>query len=103
MIVIALRSENKNMEIPPQLRENYVRRRCEDLESCKTALKNNEFEKIEVIGHQMKGNGLTFGFEEIANLGAHLESAAKEKNSPSLSELMIEFSRIVTKITPSKG
>jgi HPt (histidine-containing phosphotransfer) domain-containing protein len=71
------------MEIPPKLKENYIRRRQEDILNCEAALKNQDFKTIEVIGHQMKGNGLSFGFESIAILG--------------------KFAEVVTQITPKQG
>jgi len=88
------------MEIPLKLRQNYIRRRQEDIVSCETALKNNDFKIIEVIGHQMKGNGLSFGYESIAKLGEQMEAAARSGNTNELSILLGQFSEAVTQITP---
>ncbi len=91
------------MEIPPKLKQNYIRRRQEDIINCEAALKNDDFKTIEVVGHQMKGNGLSFGFESIAALGQQLELAAKNKNRDELAELMSKFSEVVAQISPEQG
>jgi HPt (histidine-containing phosphotransfer) domain-containing protein len=91
------------MEIPPKLKENYIRRRQEDILNCEAALKNQDFKTIEVIGHQMKGNGLSFGFESIAILGQQMELAAKNKKSDELAILIGKFAEVVTQITPKQG
>ena len=87
------------MEIPLKLRQNYIHRRQEDIISCETALKNSDFKTIEVIGHQMKGNGLSFGYSNIANLGSEMETAAQQKNVEQISSLLIRFSEVVSEIT----
>jgi len=91
------------MEIPPKLKQNYIRRRQEDIVNCEAALKNDDFKTIEVVGHQMKGNGLSFGFESIATLGQQLELAAKSKNKEELGILMSKFSEVVAQISPEQG
>jgi HPt (histidine-containing phosphotransfer) domain-containing protein len=91
------------MEIPLKLKQNYVRRRQEDIISCETALKNSDFKTIETIGHQMKGNGLSFGFESIAKLGEQMETAARSRNVGELSILLGKFSEVVAQITPEEG
>lgn len=88
------------MEIPLKLKQNYIRRRQEDIVNCEAALKNQDFKTIEVIGHQMKGNGLSFGFESISQLGQEMELAAKNKKSDELAILIGRFSEVVTQISP---
>ena len=87
------------MEIPLKLRQNYIRRRQEDILSCEIALKSCDFKTIEVIGHQMKGNGLSFGYSNIADLGSEMESAARQKNESELSILLGRFCIVVSQIT----
>jgi HPt (histidine-containing phosphotransfer) domain-containing protein len=88
------------MEIPLKLKQNYIRRRQEDVVNCETALKISDFKTIEVIGHQMKGNGASFGFDAIAKLGEQMETAAKNKKAEELSVLLGKFNEVVSEITP---
>jgi HPt (histidine-containing phosphotransfer) domain-containing protein len=49
----------------------------DDLESLRACLKAGQFDKIRVLGHNLKGSGGAYGFPELSQLGAHLESAGK--------------------------
>lgn len=72
---------NLTFSLPPELIQKYISRRFIDVETCWSALKDHDFVKVESLGHQMKGNGANFGFPFISQIGADLESAAKQNNS----------------------
>lgn len=59
--------------------KKYVERRRKDLEQCLQSLASSDFPVLENVGHKMKGNGITFGFPELSDLGAALEEAARER------------------------
>lgn len=59
--------------------KKYVERRRKDLEQCLQSLEHSDFPVLENVGHKMKGNGITFGFPELSDLGAALEEAARER------------------------
>lgn len=65
------------MEVPSEIKTKYLERRKHDLEVCLSSLINRQFDEIEKIGHQLKGNGATFGHPEISQIGKKLEDAAK--------------------------
>jgi HPt (histidine-containing phosphotransfer) domain-containing protein len=66
--------------ISPEAIKKYVQRRHEDLAACKQALTARDFPIIENVGHKMKGNGLTFGYPELAEIGKDMESSAVAKD-----------------------
>lgn len=59
----------------------YLRNRKEDIQKIKKALDNNDFDRIEDLGHKMKGSGKCYGFEKISMLGHQIEVSAKRKRS----------------------
>lgn len=59
--------------------KKYVERRRKDLVQCHESLATSDFPVLENVGHKMKGNGITFGFPELSDLGAALEEAARER------------------------
>ncbi|MFN8945485.1 MAG: Hpt domain-containing protein [Pseudobdellovibrionaceae bacterium] len=69
----------------------YLERRKTDLENCFIAISCRQFEEIESIGHKMKGNGTTFGFPELSELGSEMEAAAKAKNQEVVLQLTKKF------------
>jgi HPt (histidine-containing phosphotransfer) domain-containing protein len=77
---------NLTFSLPPELVQKYVSRRFTDVEVCWSALKELDFTKVADLGHQMKGNGTNFGFPLISEIGADLETAAKQNDSETISD-----------------
>jgi HPt (histidine-containing phosphotransfer) domain-containing protein len=79
------------MEIPLASQIKYLVRRHEELGMAKQALSAGDLSPIQSMGHKLKGNGATFGFPELGELGAELESAAAEHRVERISSLMAKF------------
>jgi HPt (histidine-containing phosphotransfer) domain-containing protein len=76
------------MEIPKASQLKYIQRRLDELDFLKTSLSEGNFEPAIRIGHQLKGNAVTFGFAEFQKIGEELEFAAINKDlSESLNQL----------------
>ena len=58
----------------------FLNNRRKDIDQIITALENEDFELIRMLGHSMKGAGGGYGFDAITDIGSSLETAAKEKN-----------------------
>lgn len=86
------------MEIPLKLKQNYIERRKNDLPLLQESIEKTDFNTLQRIGHQLKGNGLTFGFEELAQLGEKLEAAAKSQDAARSAQLAQELINAITKI-----
>lgn len=68
------------MNLPLELRQNYIERRKKDVEALKAALAKNDLSVAQRVGHQLKGNGISYGFPLLSELGLEMESLAKENN-----------------------
>ena len=55
----------------------YLTNRQKDIADMSAALEGGDFETIRVLGHRMKGSGGGYGFDQITEIGAALEQAAK--------------------------
>lgn len=64
--------------IDQQTQNKYIERRSLDLQKCQEGLASQDLSILERIGHNLKGNGLSFGFPELSQLGRELEKSAKE-------------------------
>jgi HPt (histidine-containing phosphotransfer) domain-containing protein len=71
------------MKIQNEAVQKYLYRRFADTIRCYEALSRGDLSILERVGHQMKGNGVTFGFPEITDIGESLESAAQKGDSRS--------------------
>lgn len=68
------------MDLPMNIKVNYIERRSDDLKACQKALRAEEYELIEKTGHQIKGSAETFGYRELGVIGQNLEKAAQTKS-----------------------
>jgi HPt (histidine-containing phosphotransfer) domain-containing protein len=82
--------------IDNEAREKYKDRRKLDLIHCRESLKSRNYDVIQTIGHNLKGNGISFGFPELSTLGEEMENSAKESNSFELEDLINRFEQWVT-------
>jgi HPt (histidine-containing phosphotransfer) domain-containing protein len=79
------------MDIPHDLRDAYIsRKRSEYLKGIE-ALEIKNYHFFEVLGHQMKGNATSFGFEPLEPLATRFESAAKVQDTETLHKLLGEL------------
>jgi CheY-like chemotaxis protein/HPt (histidine-containing phosphotransfer) domain-containing protein len=62
----------------------FLEGRREDVGKIKEMLQAQNFSVLYTLGHDMKGCGRSYGFEEISRIGKHIEAAAKEENAPEI-------------------
>ena len=79
-------NENQKIviKIDPELAElipAFLKNRESDIRGLNESLAKSDYVIIERLGHGMKGAGAGFGFDEITEIGALIEKAAKEKKS----------------------
>lgn len=78
-------------KIPEELMENipgYLSRRDQDLVSLKNFIITNDFDGVKNIGHKLRGNGSSFGFDRLSDLGDSLMKAAESKNIEELKSVV---------------
>jgi HPt (histidine-containing phosphotransfer) domain-containing protein len=83
------------MEVPHDMQIRYLENRKKDLERCLDFLESSNFSELEKVGHQLKGNGVTFGFAELSDIGFHLQVAANKRNLNELECVLKNFSFLV--------
>lgn len=80
------------MEVPNEIMSRYLERRKRDLEECLCSLESKQYSEIEKVGHQLKGNGLTFGHPELSAIGKKMEDAAVREDLEMIEKALKEFS-----------
>ncbi|MFC1705563.1 Hpt domain-containing protein [Planctomycetota bacterium] len=56
--------------------QKYLPARRRDITTIKEALGKEDFDTIRLLGHSMKGNGPSYGFDPIGGIGARIEEGA---------------------------
>ena len=72
--------------IPP-----YIAQKRNDIEIMLTSLQKNDFSTIEVLADHMKGNGGSYGFDFISELGGELELATQLNDREQVLYLLYEL------------
>ncbi|MCC2677918.1 MAG: Hpt protein [Pseudobdellovibrio sp.] len=92
---------NASYNIPEELKDiipAYLERRKEDTVQLNDLMAKNDFEGIMRIAHKLKGNGASFGFDQITELGDKMNQAAKSENSEEVRKLIKDFESEVQQI-----
>ncbi|MBF0423232.1 MAG: Hpt domain-containing protein [Magnetococcales bacterium] len=66
----------------------YLENRRKDVGLLSTALEQNDFNTVKMIGHRMKGSGAGYGFDFISETGSRIEQAAIARNTPIIRDCM---------------
>lgn len=64
------------ISIPAEIREKYLVRRKNDIETLKASHASRSLEDFKRIGHQLKGNAASFGYMELEKIAIAMENAA---------------------------
>jgi HPt (histidine-containing phosphotransfer) domain-containing protein len=68
----------------PQFLANRVR----DLARCREALVRGDLELVARLGHNMRGNGVSFGLPRVSTIGGQIEDAANTNDVAALGALL---------------
>lgn len=68
------------MQVPVELKIKYLSRRIQDIEKLKVSLDLGDYTLAVKLGHQVKGNAVTFDVPQIAFIGLEIEKAAKKQD-----------------------
>jgi histidine phosphotransfer protein HptB len=72
------------VQVDPDLEDlipGFLENRITDVEKLRDELDKKDFDSICSIGHSIKGVGGGYGFKRMSELGANIETAAKENNA----------------------
>lgn len=68
------------MVIPEEMRKKYLERRRRDVDELIAAAQSADPAPFVKVGHQLKGNAITFGYKDLADLGIRMEEAGQQEN-----------------------
>jgi HPt (histidine-containing phosphotransfer) domain-containing protein len=62
-----------------ELVPGYLKNRRMDIDKISNAVDQGDFDTARMLGHAMKGNGKSYGFEEISHIGLTIENSGIQK------------------------
>jgi HPt (histidine-containing phosphotransfer) domain-containing protein len=83
------------MQVPVELKIKYLKRRIQDIQDLRFSLERDDYSLAMKLGHQVKGNAVTFEFPQMANIGLEIESAAKRKDKERVKILVEKMETVI--------
>ena len=63
-----------------EMQEMYIKHTSKELLSLMVDLETKSFDSLRTFGHNIKGSGGMYGFNEVTEIGAVIEVAAKNED-----------------------
>ena len=76
-----------------EMQEMYINHTFKELKSIRENINSTTFDSLRTFGHNIKGSGGMYGFNEITDMGATIESAAKDEN---MDQIKSNFDKLET-------
>ena len=76
-----------------EMQEMYINHTFKELKSIRENINSTTFDSLRTFGHNIKGSGGMYGFNEITEMGATIESAAKDEN---MDQIKSNFDKLET-------
>jgi len=86
------------MKIPIDLKIKYLNRRLDDVKKLRLNIDTNDYSFAIKIGHQIKGNAVTFEIPQIASIGSEIEKAAQGRDREKLIILIQKMESLIFKV-----
>ena len=74
-----------------EMQEMYINHTSKELYKINNQLDLDSLEAIRIFGHNIKGSGGMYGFNEITNIGLQIEIAAKASDLDSIKSSLSEL------------
>ena len=88
--------------VDPNLEEivpGFLENRRRDVQTVETALGQNDFRTICVLGHRMRGDGGGYGFDAISTIGEGIEQAAARQDTEAIRRHLSNLIDFLARIT----
>lgn len=87
--------------LPPEMYITYLERRKVELDKLLKAVDEGRCEDFAVVGHQLKGNAPSYGFDDLAEIAKKLEKVNKDNLQTDGSSLLKDYAEWI-KTTEAK-
>jgi histidine phosphotransfer protein HptB len=77
----------------------FLDNRKKDVRALRDALVKQDFRTVQTLGHRMKGDGGGFGFDQITEIGAAMERAAKLEDCITIEQHIVQLEDFLKRVT----
>ena len=79
------------LEDAEELRREFLGNRQRELPKLRVLLLEGNFPELKRLGHNMKGNGASYGVPEFTAFGARIEEAAAKGDTPECAQALADI------------
>lgn len=90
-----------DIAIPEEIRANYLVRRKKDIETLKASISARSLEDFKRIGHQLKGNAASFGYNDLEKIAIAMETAAEKNDTFEANKQLELFEKWLSSHSPN--
>ena len=83
-----------------EMQTKYVAHLLTEIPKIKVALNSKDYQALMIFGHNIKGSGGMYGFDDITDLGFKLETSSKVEDLNSLEEFVGELEKNINAKKP---
>ncbi|RII27686.1 MAG: Hpt domain-containing protein [Geobacter sp.] len=76
----------------------FLELRKKNIAEIMTALNDKDYDQVKRLGHNIKGSGGSYGFDEVSRIGLDLETAALEQNDNAMRNLTGELEDYLARV-----
>ena len=81
-----------------ELIPGYLANRRNDVDAIAVALDAADYDRVRILGHNMKGTGAGYGFVRLTQIGASLEQAAGRREAEQIRALAADLVRYLRRL-----
>jgi len=78
-----------------ELINEYLAYLIGELGKAKQALTSGEYKFVQKFGHNLKGTGKGYGFDDLSQIGAEIETSAQQENAETLPPLLERLEQLL--------
>jgi two-component system response regulator HydG len=82
-------SVTEGVPLAVALRDKFIEHRQRDVGAIRAAVEAGDFEVIARLAHNMRGNGKSYGFPEITDIGTRMEAVAYAQDATGVHEELV--------------
>jgi HPt (histidine-containing phosphotransfer) domain-containing protein len=76
----------------------FMSNRRKELDTLRVALAAADFEQLRQLGHRMRGVGNSYGFDDVTDIGKHIEEGARSGDKAALEKHIAQYGDYLSRV-----
>lgn len=76
----------------------FLSNRKKELDALRVALAAADFEQLRQLGHRMRGVGNSYGFNDVSDIGKHIEDGARSGDKAGLEKHIAQYGDYLARV-----